>query len=282
MESNFRNILIIGLGLMGGSFLKKLQTSDAHLFAMDISDDVARQATQDNDALTMITFADTAVLKTIDLVIVTLYPSEVLVAFDQLDKVLSAHALVIDISGVKRYICEEIQHRSYHFSYILTHPMAGRERGGYAFSLPTIFEGANFIIIRDVIQASKEKINMLELLIRSLGFGHITYLDYREHDHQITYTSQLSHVLAVSLLNSQDYTEETKNAIGDSFRDLTRIANMNINMWNTLFFENQENLTDAIQHLIVQLEFIQKQLETNKPDELKKALELAKERRLSF
>ncbi|MGL5041707.1 MAG: prephenate dehydrogenase [Culicoidibacterales bacterium] len=282
MKSNFNNILIIGLGLMGGSFVKKLQQGSSMLYAIDTDPAVQKLATAQISGLTFIDFDSTTILATIDLVIITLYPAQIIPTFERLEGLLKASALVIDISGIKKDICTQLQQKQFTFNYMLTHPMAGREIGGYVHSLPSIFMGANFIIISDVMSASGALQDALVSLAKWLGFEKISFMPWQTHDRQITYTSQLSHVLAVSLLNSQDFSEQTASCIGDSFRDLTRIANMNIELWETLFFENSLPLEVAISHLIAELDTVRLQLAGDNKLALHQFLEEAKQRRLSF
>ncbi|GBU10989.1 prephenate dehydrogenase [Erysipelotrichaceae bacterium] len=284
MKNNpFHTILIIGLGLMGGSFLKKIKQSSSVIYGIEPDVAIQAQIQADFADVIFISYDDIAILQTIDLCIITLYPQDVLEAFNRLDGLLGPDALVIDISGIKKDICEQLQKKqALSFQFILTHPMAGREMGGYENSLPTIFEKANFIVISDIMQATGQLMLKLEQFVTFLGFEHMTQLGYLEHDLQITYTSQLSHILAVSLLNSADYNHRTKDCIGDSFRDLTRIANMNIKLWETLFFENKELLASSIGSLIHELEQVQKHLACDEKPALHTFLERAKWRRLDF
>lgn len=283
MTTKLQNILIIGLGVMGGSFLKRMQAWDnTTIFALDIDETVCKKAQADNANLHIITYEDTEIFSTVDLVIVTLFPAAVIPTFDRLEHLLSPTTLVIDICGVKQQLCQQLALKHYHFQYILTHPMAGREAGGYDYSLSSLFQGANFLIISDVMQATPSMQQALEQLVHQLGCHKITYIPWAEHDQQITYVSQLSHILAVSLLNSPDFSEHTQDTIGDSFRDLTRIANMNIPLWHTLFLANQDQLTTSIDHLIGELEQIKTAIQTHDDPTLRKLLSSAKKRRISF
>ena len=125
--------------------------------------------------------------------------------------------------------------------------MAGREKSGVKFSKECKFEGANFLITPTSDTAYKT-VEVLKQLGTDLGFKRITAMDIYEHDKMIGFTSQLAHAIAVSLVNSDNNPDNTKNYIGDSYRDLTRIAMINDTLWSELFLENKENLINHIEN----------------------------------
>ena len=280
----FKRILIIGLGVMGGSFCKKIATDapNAELFIIEIDEETRIQAKQDYPTLQFITFTDTEILKTIDFVIVTMMPATVVPVFDRLEGLIQPTTVVIDISGIKSALVAALQNRTYTFQYALTHPMAGREKGGYLYSDGAIFGNCNYLIIQDVITLTDQNRQNLETFIHFLGTERITYMTAYNHDTHITYTSQLTHVLASSLLTSRDYADDTAETIGDSFRDLTRIADMNIPMWSHLFFENKELLAETIDNLIAELEKMKTSIAETDKKALHEQLAIAKTRRRSF
>lgn len=265
---------------MGGSFLKSLQKFKINIYA--IEPDIATQskAKKENENLEFITLEDQDILKDIDLVISTLYPTKVIDLMKTLNNKLSDDCLFVEISGLKKEIAESLTDIDLNFQYLLVHPMAGRENGGYDYSCATIYEDANHIIIDDVKQCNDNLFKQYLLFIDALGFKKPSLMSVVEHDQAITYTSQLTHIMCVALLNSSDYQACTKHAIGDSFRDLTRIANMNVDLWSTLFSNNQDNLTSSIDNFIEQLEVMKESL--NKPEQLVNELEKAKRKRTTL
>ncbi|MGL4383032.1 MAG: prephenate dehydrogenase [Bacilli bacterium] len=281
MKSNlvFKNILIIGLGVMGGSYLKKIASSQVNIYAMEIDDNTKQLVNNDGYQVTYINYDDLEILKIIDLVIITLYPKYLIDCFNQLNNKLSNNALVIEVSGIKALNAQLLSTTSYHFNYLLVHPMAGRESGGYHFSDPNIFMNANHIIINNDL---KQDIMDQYLAFSSfLGFNKPIFMDAYQHDQAITYTSQLAHVLAVSLINSSDYQSDTKLCIGDSFRDLTRIAKMNVPLWQALFSDNQILLSQSITALINELQTINDYI-INDQDQLSTYLTKARLRRIEI
>lgn len=279
-EFAFKNILIIGLGVMGGSFLKNLQTINTKIYAMEIDLETQTKVKKENKNIEFITFNDKDILNKVDLVISTLYPDKVIDFMKEINNQVNSECLVVEISGIKKEIAKHVQLLDLNYSYLLVHPMAGRENGGYDYSDDTIYLGANHIIINDVKQCSEELFNKYLSFIEAIGFKAPFLMNVEEHDQAITFTSQLTHIISVALLNSKDYQPHTSNTIGDSFRDLTRIAKLKVDLWTLLFTNNKENLTSSIDNFIEQLEYIKTLLD--KPDQLAKELEKARIKRIEF
>ena len=143
--------------------------------------------------------------------------------------------------------------------------MAGREKRGFDFADPNVFKGANFLITP--IDNKEETIELIKDLAVSLGFKRITIMTPKYHDEVIAFTSQLTHAIAVSLVNS-DNDPNTKFFTGDSYRDLTRIAQINENLWSELFLENKNNLLDKINQFEQSLEKLKKAIIDEDKDEL--------------
>lgn len=232
-EHDFNHILIIGLGVMGGSFARSLDVEGRKLYGIDKNVNIYKQV-QEEVNISFIDYEDLKTIPTIDMVIVTAMPSQVVSVLKRLNDYLDEQTLVIEISGIKLDLVASLKEKKWRFPLVLTHPMAGRESGGFAFSRKGLFIGANMLIIEECNTANDEQMLQLEALFLQLGVGKILYMSAKNHDAHITYTSQLSHVIASSLILSSDYDEKTKYTIGDSFRDLTRIANMNVPMWQDL------------------------------------------------
>jgi prephenate dehydrogenase len=123
--------------------------------------------------------------------------------------------------------------------------MAGREKTGVRFAEASIFKGANYILT-PIDRNKKENIEMLKGLIEDMGFKSVNCLKPEEHDEIISFTSQLTHAIAVALVNSDNEKFDTNCFIGDSYRDLTRIAKINSKLWTELFLENKYNLINKI------------------------------------
>ena len=137
--------------------------------------------------------------------------------------------------------------------------MAGREKRGIDFADSRVFQNANYILIKDK-KNKKENLDLLSEIIKKMGFKSVSFLTAKEHDEIIAFTSQLTHAIAVSLVNSDNQKYDTNRFIGDSFRDLTRIAKINEDLWSELFLGNKENLLKMIQQFENELDIIKNAL----------------------
>ena len=279
-EFDFKNILIVGLGVMGGSFLKKLQNFDVNIYAIEVDLETQTKAKNKNKNIEFINLDNLKILKKIDLVILTLYPNKVVEYFEKLNNLINPECLVIEISGIKNEIAYKLESLNLNYNYLLTHPMAGRENGGYDYSDEKIFFNANYIIVDDVKSCSDQLMDKHLDFIKAIGFKKPIYLSSQVHDKQITYSSQLPHIISIALMNSVDYQGLTCKTIGDSFKDLTRIAKLKVDLWNILFSENKDNLNEIIENFINQLKLIQNDL--NDSNLLNTHLEKARERRIEL
>ncbi|MCI5773010.1 MAG: prephenate dehydrogenase [Erysipelotrichaceae bacterium] len=235
------NICIVGLGLLGGSYAQRLSELGYHVSAHDIN-----QASLDHGlAKGMIEegSTDPKIVAKADLVIFGLYPSTLISWLQRYQHLLPTNCICSDVSGIKEKLISEINtFIRPDIRFVFAHPMAGKEVSGVFNSDPTIFEQANFIIIENKDSTAQQTIAQLAKL---LGFAHISYLDAKSHDEMIAFVSQLTHVIAVCLMNTNDNTK-LKDYTGDSFRDLTRIAKINEDLWYELFKENKTRLLQQI------------------------------------
>ena len=141
-----------------------------------------------------------------------------------------------------------------------------KRKKGIEYASRKVFIGANFIITPITIN-KKENIEKIKELAKTMGFGKISMVNPYDHDKIISFTSQLPHVIAVSLINSDNYNMETGVFIGDSYRDLTRIANINEDLWSELFIDNKENLVMAIENFQVELDKVKLAIKNENADE---------------
>ena len=234
-------ILIVGLGMIGASYAEKLHSSG--YFVGGIS---ARQSTVDKAIdVGIINCGTIDVTKEFvsgfDIVVFALYPKMFINWIEQHQDCFRSGALITDVTGVKGSIVYHIQDilRS-DVEFIAAHPMAGTELSGIDARNTRVFEGANYIVTPTAAN-TQTAIDTACELGRILGFGRISTLTPEEHDEMIAFLSQLTHCIAVSLMCSKDSTDLV-DYTGDSFRDLTRIANINENMWPELFSLNKTQL----------------------------------------
>ena len=184
-------------------------------------------------------------------------------------KKFKSDALVTDVCGVKGYIFENIKNTD--IDFIGGHPMAGREVGGYESSQKTLYNGANYIVVKQETN-KKEHVDYLEKIIKHIGCKHITYTTAEDHDEMIAYTSQLMHVVAATLCDNEILDRAESYSAG-SLRDCTRVAKLNPDMWSELFVENKDALSEQIRILMYSLMKIDDYIKKGDKESIKKFLE---------
>lgn len=235
------NILIIGLGLMGGSYAKALKENGYTVNAITKEQSDADYALAHGFADRAITNVDEALVGNADLIIFALYPHIFLQWIEENQHLFKSGAIITDVTGVKGCIVGKIQSALRpDVEFIAAHPMAGRERSGILFADSSIFKVANYIVT-PTEKNTAPAIELCKALGESLGFARISELSPERHDEIIAFLSQLTHCIAVSLMCSSD-DHGLVNYTGDSFRDLTRIARINDEMWSELFLDNKPAL----------------------------------------
>lgn len=259
---------IVGLGVMGASYAKRLT---------DLGDTVygfARRQSSIDYAMEHHMIADGSIhpedlIHRCDIVVLALYPTLIKPWLEENQKYLKSHAYVMDISGVKTNIIEPAQAIVREdIELISTHPMCGRESKGIEHSDPTIFDGSNYIVV-PTEKNSDQAIQIAKTLGAKLGCTNICTLSIEEHDRMIGFLSQLTHVIAVSLMNTHDNSHLVEYT-GDSFRDLTRIASINEDMWAELFLLNKNILLDETNQFIDAISHFRDALKNEDQDEMKR------------
>ena len=236
-----KKILIVGLGLLGGSYAKALKRFGFHISAITKEQSSIDYALKEKIIDEGTTEIDDKIIGESDLVIFALYPHVFVEWIRDNQHLLKSGALITDVTGVKGSVVYKIQDmlRS-DVEFIAAHPMAGREVSGVENSTEKMFVGANYIVT-PTAKNSPEAIQTCMELGRLLGFSNVTALSPEEHDEMIGFLSQLTHCIAITLMTCNDK-ENMEKFTGDSFRDLTRIARINDAMWSELFMENKDAL----------------------------------------
>lgn len=259
--------LIVGLGLIGGSYAMGLKKNGYHVDAIEINQLSINFAIKNGIIDNGSTF-DINLIKNADFIISGLYPNMMVEWFSTYQKYMKSGTFLTDVSGVKCNIIHRVQETLRDdIQFLASHPMAGKEVSGVKFADDSIFHIANFIIT-PTEKNSDEAIAMLKEFAQILGFSNITVLTPEKHDEMIGFVSQLTHVIAVSLMNTNDNTHLVEYT-GDSFRDLTRIAKINENLWSELFFLNKDNLIREIDDFVGEINNLKQKLIQNDIDGLK-------------
>ncbi len=246
--TEIRNIAIIGLGLIGGSMAKAIaEHTDYHIMAKNRTRATLLQAIEDGAVHEELTDEN---ISEADMLILGLYPEEAVEYMEQIGSRLKKGALVIAVSGIKRYICKNMPPiaEKHGFVFVGTHPMAGKEKGGYVSSEAALFKGASFIIT-PIDDSSAEQVEWLKRFAADLGFGMHVVCSPEEHDRMIAFTSQLPHVLANAYVQSPQCLHHRGFSAG-SYRDVSRVARLNEHLWAELFLQNSDALTQELELLI--------------------------------
>lgn len=273
--------LIIGLGLMGGSYAVALSRKGYQVNAINHRQEALDFAKNKGWVQKTSTTADPELIAEADIVIFALYPKILLDWVRQHAAKFTPGTIITDVTGVKVPVITEIQSLlPPQVEFIASHPMAGREVYGVENATDRIFQDANFVITPD--QKNSEKaIQVCRELGQILGFAHISELSPQEHDDLIGFLSQLTHCIAIALMNSNDQ-EHLAKYTGDSFRDLTRIARINDRMWSELFLLNKDFLLKNLQNFEAELDKIKTALANDDQEALRLMMQKSTARRALF
>ncbi len=242
MELN-RNteILIVGLGVIGGGYARALTRQGYRVSCITKEQKDIDYAVAHGIIHSGYTEPRPEILAAAELVVLALYPHTAVEWMRENQNFLRPGTLVTDVTGVKaRFIREMQAFLRTDIEFISAHPMAGRESSGVEYSNDEVFRGANYIVV-PTDRNTREGIAVCRRLGEILGFGRISELDAESHDRMIAFLSQLTHCIAVALMNCHQGAG-LESYTGDSFRDLTRIAKINDEMWSELFLWNREAL----------------------------------------
>ncbi|MBR7098386.1 MAG: prephenate dehydrogenase [Clostridia bacterium] len=234
-------ILIVGLGVIGGGYARALTDKGYRVSCITKEQKDIDYAIERGMIAEGFTEVDPSIVGKADLVILALYPTVMLNWIERYQDCLKSGAVVTDVTGVKGNIVDRVQEMLREdVEFIAAHPMAGRERSGVEYSDAEVFRGANYIVT-PTPKNSPDAIALCKQLGSELGFARISELTPQKHDEMIAFLSQLTHCIAVVLMNCNT-TPNMEAYTGDSFRDLTRIAKINDEMWSELFLWNREEL----------------------------------------
>ena len=276
------SVAIVGLGVIGAAFAESFKNIGIKtVYGIDIDEMTIRKA-EDKGIITKGYLETKEPLEKSDLVIITLYPNLMKSFFINNINNFKENAIITDVVGIKEKIIKDIdpiiEKSGRNIDLIFGHPMAGREKRGIDFADSRVFKDANYIIIKDE-KNKKENLELLSEIVKCMGFKKVSFLTAQEHDEIIAFTSQLTHAIAVSLVNSDSEKYDTNRFIGDSYRDLTRIAKINEDLWAELFMGNKKNLLKMIQQFERELDIIKDALNDNDLGTLKEKFIMSTKRR---
>lgn len=273
--------LIVGLGLLGGSYARALSEKGYYVDAITRSQSSVDYALEHEIVKHATTTVDKEMIAQADVIVFSLYPHVFIDWVKEYGKYIKPGTMVTDVTGVKKCIVYEIQSLlPAGVEFVSAHPMAGKEVYGVENSSEKIFFGANYVVV-PTKENTEENIDACKRLGEILGFGRIVELSPEEHDDMIGFVSQLTHCIAVSLMTCYE-NEHLEKYTGDSFRDLTRIANINEVMWSELFLLNKESLLKQMDLFKSEFEKLQNCLKNDDREGMMEMMKLSTKRRKLF
>ena len=246
------NIGIVGLGLIGGSLAKSIKNRTAHtVYGLDVNDETmtfARLCGAIDGRLT----ADT--LPGCDMLLLAVRPGDAVAWTREHAPAFNKEAILVDMCGVKRSVCAKLSAlaKTNGFRYVGGHPMAGSERGGFVNSREDLFVGASMILTPET-GCDLQTLETVKNLFTDIGFANMTYTDPDTHDRVIAYTSQLAHVVSSAYVKSPE-AQVRRGFSAGSFRDLTRVARLDEDMWTELMLDDADYLTAQLDVLLANLQ----------------------------
>ena len=276
-----KKILIVGLGLIGGSYAAALSQNGWEVGAIDPDPQAIAFAEKAGFIRHGRTEPEAEYVGKFDIVVFALYPHVLLEWLEKYGPWLRDGALATDVTGVKSGVVEKAQALLFpRVEFIGAHPMAGREVSGVENARADLFRGANYIVTPTAAN-TEEAIACCETLGLTLGARNISRLTPKEHDEMIGFLSQLTHCIAVALMTCKE-SRHLVDYTGDSFRDLTRIAKINENMWTELFLWNREELLSQMDLFIAHFAKLRDALAQGDEETMKSMMRLSTERRRYF
>lgn len=262
------NIGIVGLGLIGGTYAKSLRKYPYKIYGIDIDQEVIDYAL-DRKIIDQGTIDPSKeFLKNLDVVFLCLYPNDTIKFVHKNIMNFKRDCIISDVVGIKRKIIDSLDvFKDDEIEFVFSHPIAGREKIGIHFSDENIFKDANFVIT-PTEKNTEEGMNIIKVLAHQMGFKNVSFMKDIQHDEIISFTSQLTHAIAISLVNSDLEKYDTKLFIGDSYKDLTRIAKINENLWSELFINNKDFLVSNIDNFILKLNELKEAVHTKDKNKL--------------
>ncbi len=274
-------ILIVGLGLLGGSYAQSLKRQGYRVNAITRNPDTIEYALSHEMIDEGTTDIDVDMIKKADLIIFALYPKVFLRWIEENGALIKEGTVVTDVTGVKGAVVDKIQTLLPDgVEFISAHPMAGRETCGIEHADESIFKQANYIVV-PTEKNTQRGIDMCASLGETLGFRKVCELSVEKHDGMIAFLSQLTHCIAVSLMCTED-DPDIVNYTGDSFRDLTRIANINDEMWSELFLLNKDALMSKMELFREKFDELYKYIKDGKREDMRQMMRVSSERRRKF
>lgn len=267
---------ILGLGLIGGSL--------ARAYALEGHSVYAAEKDESMLAFAMLAGAvdrklDDTAISDCDLILLAIYPEGSTQWLEAHAHLIRRNTLVIDCCGIKKEICERCfpLAETHGFTFVGGHPMAGSQFSGFKYSRADLFSGQPMVLVPPVFD-DIELLDRVKTALKSCHFGSFSVTTAEKHDELIAFTSQMPHILSNAFIKSPTAPSHKGFSAG-SYRDLTRVAWLNPQMWAELFLENRDNLLMELDFYINSLKAYQSAIQNSDRDTLAALLEEGKRRK---
>lgn len=279
MDFNNISFGFVGLGLMGGSMAKALKKNGAKvIYALDKNENTIKKALEDK-IIDFESKSEKEIIEKVDVLVLGLYPEGEIEFLKRNIENFTKKILITDMSGLKKNLMEKIKEiLPKHVEFISLHPMTGKEVNGYDNSSAFLFEESNIIIIEENSLYTSESLLFIKEIFKSFGTKKIILTSDIKHDKMIAYTSHLPHLLAVALCKDNSFGESV-NFVGRSFKDVSRVANINEDLWTDLFLENKENVLESMDVFIENFKNLKSLIEHEDKNALRNSLKLSRLRK---
>lgn len=279
--SEIKNVLIVGLGLLGGSYAKGLSKKGFDVSAITLNQDDIDYALKEGFIKNGSVKVDNKLIEQAQLIVFALYPHTFIEWVEKHGNLIKPGTVVTDVTGVKGCVVDKIQNMlPAGVEFISAHPMAGKETNGVKNADDSIFTTANYIVV-PTNRNTPDGIRICCELGRTLGFRDISSLTTAQHDTMVAFLSQLTHAIAVSLMCANGDPNLVRYT-GDSFRDLTRIANINDEMWSELFLLNREALLKEMDDYRAAFDRLYETVKNDDRETMCEMMRLSRARRKTF
>ena len=267
---------VVGLGLIGGSFVKAYHAAGHRVLAWNRSPAILEYAMLSGEVDGKL---DAETASGCDLILLCVYPDAAIAWLREMGPFIGPEPLVMDCCGTKRVVCEACfpMAKEYGFTYIGGHPMAGTQYSGYKYARANLYKGAPMVLVPPVFD-DIELLSRAKELLAPAGFGRFSVTTAEKHDESIAFTSQLAHVVSNAYIKSPTALGHKGFSAG-SYKDMTRVAWLNAPMWTELFLENRENLLAELDTIIASLSAYRDTLERRDAETLELLLEEGKRRK---
>lgn len=276
--TDFKTVGIAGLGLIGGSFAKAYkQNSSSEVFGTD-TDEITLGFAQLSGAIDGV--LDEKSISKCDVIFIALYPVAAIDYIKKIAPLLKNGQMIIDLCGTKKEVCKvgfELA-QTYGFTFIGGHPMAGKHFSGFKYASAELFKNAPMVIVPPIYD-DIELLDTVKHILAPCGFGSISVTTAEKHDEIIAFTSQLAHIVSNAYVKSPT-AKNHKGFSAGSYKDLTRVAWLNEQMWSELFLENKSNILFELDTIIDSLNQYRHAIASDDKDSLRTLLKngrLAKE-----